>query len=266
MWRTTEYFKKTIKIFKNKWFLGLIAILLIASVAMYCKNFFIVKKEHDFVSDLNAKINNLISINNNLSLEIKSLNNSLLELENKLNSYENSILTLEDRVLKIENANPINNERNIQIVILINKIKDSYYNNVNFAKEFNSLKILAKNKVDVYDNILRLENFLNVDTSFKNFKNEYKKLLTSPKNTGIKKFIADNIQIRKLNNSDDSSPQIDKNLEAIESLIKTHKYEEALKIIKDNNYNMPNTEKTLINNIDFDNIINLVLNSIYKNY
>ena len=267
-------FKKILgifKIFKNK---IILILLLIITVAFFC-----IEYSKDILNKISKdNKNNTILIELNKKIESinynnKELQNHIIELENKINDYnnkilafENNIIDLENKIIKLENTNPINNERNIQIIILINKIKDLYYSNDNFINELESLKILSKNKADIYNNILKLNNFLNKNSSFDNFQIEYKNLLVKQDKNKIKEFINENIQIRKINPKENDI--INKNIKDIENYINLHQYQKALNIIKENKYNsiFVNTVNTLNNNIEFDNIINNIVENIYNSY
>ena len=269
---TLKKILRIFKIFKNKLILVL---LLIITLSFFCIEYSkdilnkISKdnKNNTILIELNKKIENIDYNNKELKNYITELENKINNYNNKILNYENKIIDLENRIIKLENTNPINNERNIQIIILINKIKDLYYSNNNFVNELESLKILSKNKPDIYNNILKLDNFLNKKSSFEDFKEEYKKLLTKQdKKNIIKDFINENIQIRKINPKENDN--INKNIKDIENYINLHQYKKALDIIKENNYNniFIKTINTLNNNIEFDNIINGVVDGMYGGY
>ena len=272
IFNTLKKILRIFKIFKNKLILVL---LLIITLSFFCIEYSkdilnkISKdnKNNTILIELNKKIENIDYNNKELKNYITELENKINNYNNKILNYENKIIDLENRIIKLENTNPINNERNIQIIILINKIKDLYYSNNNFVNELESLKILSKNKPDIYNNILKLDNFVNKKSSFEDFKEEYKKLLTKQdKKNIIKDFINENIQIRKINPKENDN--INKNIKDIENYINLHQYKKALYIIKENNYNniFIKTINTLNNNIEFDNIINGVVDGMYGGY
>ena len=272
IFNTLKKILRIFKIFKNKLILVL---LLIITLSFFCIEYSkdilnkISKdnKNNTILIELNKKIENIDYNNKELKNYITELENKINNYNNKILNYENKIIDLENRIIKLENTNPINNERNIQIIILINKIKDLYYSNNNFVNELESLKILSKNKPDIYNNILKLDNFVNKKSSFEDFKEEYKKLLTKQdKKNIIKDFINENIQIRKINPKENDN--INKNIKDIENYINLHQYKKALDIIKENNYNniFIKTTNTLNNNIEFDNIINGVVDGMYGGY
>lgn len=271
MFNTFKKIFSIFKIFKNK---IILILLLIITLSFFCIEYSkdilnkISKdnKNNTIITELNKKIENINYNNKELQNYITELENKINDYNNKILAFENNIIDLENKIVKLENANPINNERNIQIIILINKIKDLYYSNNNFINELESLKILSKNKADIYNNILKLDNFINKKSSFENFQTEYKNLLVKQDKNKIKEFINENIQIRKIN--PEKNDIVNKNIKDIENYINLHQYQKALNIIKENKYNniFVNTVNTLNNNIEFDNIINNIVENIYNSY
>lgn len=271
MFNTFKKIFSIFKIFKNK---IILILLLIITLSFFCIEYSkdilnkISKdnKNNIIITELNKKIENINYNNKELQNYITELENKINDYNNKILAFENNIIDLENKIVKLENANPINNERNIQIIILINKIKDLYYSNNNFINELESLKILSKNKADIYNNILKLDNFINKKSSFEDFQTEYKNLLVKQDKNKIKEFINENIQIRKIN--PEKNDIVNKNIKDIENYINLHQYQKALNIIKENKYNniFVNTVNTLNNNIEFDNIINNIVENIYNSY
>lgn len=271
MFNTFKKIFNIFKIFKNK---IILILLLIITLSFFCIEYSkdilnkISKdnKNNTIITELNKKIENINYNNKELQNYITELENKINDYNNKILAFENNIIDLENKIVKLENANPINNERNIQIIILINKIKDLYYSNNNFINELESLKILSKNKADIYNNILKLDNFINKKSSFEDFQTEYKNLLVKQDKNKIKEFINENIQIRKIN--PEKNDIVNKNIKDIENYINLHQYQKALNIIKENKYNniFVNTVNTLNNNIEFDNIINNIVENIYNSY
>lgn len=271
MFNTFKKIFSIFKIFKNK---IILILLLIITLSFFCIEYSkdilnkISKdnKNNTIITELNKKIENINYNNKELQNYITELENKINDYNNKILAFENNIIDLENKIVKLENANPINNERNIQIIILINKIKDLYYSNNNFINELESLKILSKNKADIYNNILKLDNFINKKSSFEDFQTEYKNLLVKQDKNKIKEFINENIQIRKIN--PEKNDIVNKNIKDIENYINLHQYQKALNIIKENKYNniFVNTVNTLNNNIEFDNIINNIVENIYNSY
>ena len=271
MFNTFKKIFSIFKIFKNK---IILILLLIITLSFFCIEYSkdilnkISKdnKNNTIITELNKKIENINYNNKELQNYITELENKINDYNNKILAFENNIIDLENKIVKLENANPINNERNIQIIILINKIKDLYYSNNNFINELESLKILSKNKADIYNNILKLDNFINKKSSFEDFQTEYKNLLVKQDKNKIREFINENIQIRKIN--PEKNDIVNKNIKDIENYINLHQYQKALNIIKENKYNniFVNTVNTLNNNIEFDNIINNIVENIYNSY
>lgn len=271
MFNTFKKIFSIFKIFKNK---IILILLLIITLSFFCIEYSkdilnkISKdnKNNTIITELNKKIENINYNNKELQNYITELENKINDYNNKILAFENNIIDLENKIVKLENANPINNERNIQIIILINKIKDLYYSNNNFINELESLKILSKNKADIYNNILKLDNFINKKSSFEDFQTEYKNLLVKQDKNKIKEFINENIQIRKIN--PEKNDIVNKNIKDIENYINLHQYQKALNIIKENKYNniFVKTVNTLNNNIEFDNIINNIVENIYNSY
>lgn len=271
MFNTFKKIFSIFKIFKNK---IILILLLVITLSFFCIEYSkdilnkISKdnKNNTIITELNKKIENIDYNNKELQNYITELENKINDYNNKILAFENNIIDLENKIVKLENANPINNERNIQIIILINKIKDLYYSNNNFINELESLKILSKNKADIYNNILKLDNFINKKSSFEDFQTEYKNLLVKQDKNKIKEFINENIQIRKIN--PEKNDIVNKNIKDIENYINLHQYQKALNIIKENKYNniFVNTVNTLNNNIEFDNIINNIVENIYNSY
>ena len=271
MFNTFKKIFNIFKIFKNK---IILILLLVITLSFFCIEYSkdilnkISKdnKNNTIITELNKKIENIDYNNKELQNYITELENKINDYNNKILAFENNIIDLENKIVKLENANPINNERNIQIIILINKIKDLYYSNNNFINELESLKILSKNKADIYNNILKLDNFINKKSSFEDFQTEYKNLLVKQDKNKIKEFINENIQIRKIN--PEKNDIVNKNIKDIENYINLHQYQKALNIIKENKYNniFVNTVNTLNNNIEFDNIINNIVENIYNSY
>lgn len=271
MFNTFKKIFSIFKIFKNK---IILILLLIITLSFFCIEYSkdilnkISKdnKNNTIITELNKKIENINYNNKELQNYITELENKINDYNNKILAFENNIIDLENKIVKLENANPINNERNIQIIILINKIKDLYYSNNNFINELESLKILSKNKADIYNNILKLDNFINKKSSFEDFQTEYKNLLVKQDKNKIKEFINENIQIRKIN--PEKKDIVNKNIKDIENYINLHQYQKALNIIKENKYNniFVKTVNTLNNNIEFDNIINNIVENIYNSY
>ena len=216
---------------------------------------------------INDKVLFLIKENSNLKLQITDLQNSLVNLKNRFISLENNLSSFENRIVEFENSNPVTSEKNVLMVILVYKIKDLYYKNKNFNDELNNLKDITKNKSNIYSIVSKLDQFTNIGNVRDIFRKEYKTLLTMNKDSKIEKFINQNIQIRKTKNINDSDNVIDKHIKQIDDFIKEEDYESAINIIVNNKYDnyLIKTKEILTKNIEFNNLLDEILNSIYIN-
>ena len=214
------------------------------------------------------KVLSLTKENSNLKLQINDLQNSLINVKNKFISFESKLTSLESKISEFENLNPVTSEKNVLIVVLIYKIKELYYNNKTFNNELDDLKKITKNKTNIYLDVVKLDNFVNPSNVADIFNKEYKKLLTMNSSNKIEKFINQNIQIRKVKNIDDSDNIIDKHIEQIKYFIDNNNYEDALNIIIKNKYDniLVKTKESLSKNIEFNSILDNILNNIYINY
>lgn len=257
--------KNFFKILVNKYILVALIVIVAFVYFNYQKN--MPKNTDDnMLMELGKEIENIASYSNVLQNNLLQLESKIKDYNNRILNYENDLLNLKDRIAKLENTNPINNERNIQIIILANNIKNLYYSNKTFVSELENLKILSKNRVDIYDKIIKLDNFIGKNSSFGNFKNEYRNLLKKTNKNKLKEFVSNNIQIRKIKS--DESDKINSDIKNIENYIKLHEYKEALNIIKENKYEniFIETTKTLNNNMQFDYIIDGIISIIYNSY
>ncbi len=195
--------------------------------------------------------------------KIENFENLILDLQEKVNTLQNNISNL-------ENINPANNEKNLQIVILLYKIQDVVCRGGDFSKYFEYLINVTNNKKFILENILKLEKYKNQKTQRylkDTFYEEYLVLLSSKDNKNkLKTFFDDNIKIRKISNFDKNSDKINIDISNIEESINIFSYEKAIKIIIDNNYSQyfSNTLGILNEKNEAIIIINKILDFIYK--
>lgn len=256
---------------KNKVVVTVIAIFFLCAAAggiFFYSYYNKIISNQDNKQILNNKILFLTEENSNLKSQISDLQNSLVSLKNKFISLENNLSLIETRIAEFENLNPVTSEKNVLIVVLAYKIKELYYDNKNFNAELDNLKNITKNKNNIYLNVVKLDQFINSENVCDIFNNEYKKLLTVNGSNKIEKFINQNIQVRKIKNIDDSDDVINKHIKQIEDFIKKHDYEKALDIVTGNRYDnvLSKTKKALTKNIEFNIILDNILNDVYINY
>jgi hypothetical protein len=198
------------------------------------------------------------------------LANRVKQLENTVSLMRSNIGVLESEIIKLQNQNPINNEKNIQIVILLNKILNTVYKGGDFSENIRYIKELSKSRTDIFEKVVKLEKF-KVQQNQKDlrtvFVSEYKNISKIDENekNKIKKFIDDNIKIRKIDKIEENSN--DNIIFDIENSINNFKYEEAIKIINDNNYsgNFTKTLEILIQKYETIVIIDDIINFIFIN-
>lgn len=224
-----------------------------------------------------VKNNNFEKKQDNKDILIKSIQekNAILQdnivlLNNKIEAISAEIEYLKEYISKIENQNPIYNEKNLQVMVLLNKIQQLYYTNKNFDKELDYLKSLLINKNHLIETVLKLENYKVSTNDLKLitivFKEEYKtNLLSKNKNNNIfKSIINENIKIRKLNNEGGQGAN-NILINDMEDAINAGNYNLVVELILQNNYQNSVFKKTYkiaqrISN--FDKIIDALIREI----
>lgn len=270
-----EYFKRK----KIKLKIMLITIILTIIVCYFYKNFYI-KNTAKIVNASSQQIK-IEKVDNSIQEkeikqikndEISELKNKLIMYEHKINDIEEEIELLKEYTKTLENQNPIYNEKNLLIVILLNKIQQYYSSNKNFINEFESLKTLIKNKPNMLELVLNLEQYannpFNIEVLNNTFREEYRQALIKDNKNFFKKFINENIQIRNTKNTD-SSDNTNKIINSIENNIKLHNFENAIYLIEENKYHdtiFKNTYKYITNINKFNNILNSIYDLVYKSY
>lgn len=198
------------------------------------------------------------------------LRDNIVLLNNKIEAISAEIEYLKEYISKIENQNPIYNEKNLQVMVLLNKIQQLYYTNKNFDKELDYLKSLLINKNHLIETVLKLENYKVSTNDLKLitivFKEEYKtNLLSKNKNNNIfKSIINENIKIRKLNNEGGQGAN-NILINDMEDAINAGNYNLVVELILQNNYQNSVFKKTYkiaqrISN--FDKIIDALIREI----
>lgn len=207
----------------------------------------------DYIDDYeNISHNNISNSLDDYLMKQEALNNKLIVLENNILELQNTIENLQKNILELENNNPINNEKNLQIVILLHKIENIVHIGGDFSDYFEYLKNLTKNKNLILENVLKLERYKKQKSQqeLKNiFFKEYENILAKRNNNEnkLRIFLSDNIKIRKVGNFKENTDSLDINLYNIENNIEKFSYTEAIDIIL--NYGYEN---------DFSNTLNIL--------
>lgn len=200
------------------------------------------------------------------NIEIELLKNQINQLENKIKIIVLDVDGLKTDIMKLENQNPANNEKNLQIVLFLNKIENIVYKGGDFSENLRFLMELAKSRNDILENVLKLKNFSKQKTQKELntvFFNEYKNILNNndknnAENYTLKRFLNENIRVRKVNNFDEKEiNSIDNIISQIENEINLFNYQEAIDIVQRNNY-FNSFEETLKILNDKNNVIKLV--------
>ncbi|MBO4956778.1 MAG: hypothetical protein J6C50_02995 [Rickettsiales bacterium] len=254
--------KEKLKVKNKKKFIFLLTILFVVA----CSTLIIMIKLNNInkTQPKSVKItNNITGTNNgvikkqdNKDILIKSIQekNAILQdnivlLNNKIEAINAEIEYLKEYISKIENQNPIYNEKNLQVMVLLNKIQQLYYTNKNFDKELDYLKSLLINKNHLIETVLKLENYKVSTNDLKLitivFKEEYKtNLLSKNKNNNIfKSIINENIKIRKLNNEGGQGAN-NILINDMEDAINAGNYNLVVELILQNNYQNTVFKKT----------------------
>lgn len=275
--------KEKLKVKNKKKFIFLLTILFVVA----CSTLIIMIKLNNInkTQPKSVKItqNNIVKNNNfekkqdNKDILIKSIQekNAILQdnivlLNNKIEAINAEIEYLKEYISKIENQNPIYNEKNLQVMVLLNKIQQLYYTNKNFDKELDYLKSLLINKNHLIETVLKLENYKVSTNDLKLitivFKEEYKtNLLSKNKNNNMfKSIINENIKIRKLNNEGGQGAN-NILINDMEDAINAGNYNLVVELILQNNYQNSVFKKTYkiaqrISN--FDKIIDALIREI----
>lgn len=275
--------KEKLKVKNKKKFIFLLTILFVVA----CSTLIIMIKLNNInkTQPKSVKItqNNIVKNNNfekkqdNKDILIKSIQekNAILQdnivlLNNKIEAISAEIEYLKEYISKIENQNPIYNEKNLQVMVLLNKIQQLYYTNKNFDKELDYLKSLLINKNHLIETVLKLENYKVSTNDLKLitivFKEEYKtNLLSKNKNNNMfKSIINENIKIRKLNNEGGQGAN-NILINDMEDAINAGNYNLVVELILQNNYQNSVFKKTYkiaqrISN--FDKIIDALIREI----
>ena len=201
------------------------------------------------------------------------LQNTTASLTEKLESLQVELQSLKNYISKLEQQNPVNSEKNLQIMILLNKIQKLYYTNKNFSEELEQLKVLTKNRNGLNELVIKLEEYKISKNDLKNitetFKNEYKtKFLTAKqdkKENIFKEIITNNIKIRKINidNVDDSDKSV--LIRQIEDCILTNDFAGVVDLVVKNNYEkdiFESTYKIAKRIVEFDGIVDGLMDEV----
>jgi hypothetical protein len=197
--------------------------------------------------------------------------NKIKQLENNIVLIRSNISVLESELVKLQNQDPVNNEKNVQIIILLNKVLNTIYRGGDFSDNIKYLKELSKNRYSIFENIVKLELF-KIQQNQKELKsvfmNEYKNMseVSNDEKNKIKQFFGDNIKIRKIGKIEEEDSK-DNIILAIENSINDFEYEKAIEIIKNNNYSIffSETLKILTYKNEAITIINNTMELIFIN-
>ena len=280
--------KKIIVFLKNKKkiLLKLFLLFIILYICFVCVTkkqiiFSLIKDQFNFRQQQeNVKIDNNIDIDNTINQlnnsiekiisENNKLNIKLLEIENNLNNIQTETEDLKQYINKIENQNPVYNEKNIQIIVLLNKIQNLYYNNRSFLTELDFLKLLVQSKNDLLELVLQLDIYKeseDIEEIKIIFKQEYIKLLNNKeKSNFFTDFINENIKIRKINNVDNDDV-LNIIINQIENEINKNNYDNVINLIENNNLNIDLKNDAFAKTFNISNKIinfNKIIDSIYK--
>ncbi|MDR1499292.1 MAG: hypothetical protein LBS34_03320 [Rickettsiales bacterium] len=207
--------------------------------------------------------------------EIKKIGNNNFVMEERMGQLEKSVIllqsslaTLENNIAELQNQNPTGNEKNLQIVIFLNKIQNIIRIGGDFSSDLRYLEELSRGWHSVFENIIKLENYTKQKTQSElksTFFREYKEILKNinAKSSIVKQFLNDNIVIRKTGDVSDKSK--DAVILAVESSINNFDYSGAIKTILDSNYasNFPNTLEILNNKVKAINLTESVMDLMF---
>ncbi len=265
-------FKKIFKFFK--YIISIILFTLIIFIIFKIKNEYSVQQnlEENLETNIIKQDENTISIQDTLddfkeNIEFKEelLKNKIESLENIVKVLEEKINSLQNNILDFENNSPTNNEKNLQIIILLYKIQDIVYKGGDFSKYFEYLVNISKNRELIFENVLKIEKYRNqkIQKDLKNtFFNEYLNLLSLKNNKNkIKTFLDSNVKIRKISNFDENVDKISIDISNIEKNIETFNYKDAISIIVDNNYSQ--YFKDTLEILSEKNEVILIINKIF---
>lgn len=216
---------------------------------------------------LEQKINDLVV---KLDMKDNFIKNRIENLENNFLALQNDVSNIQKNIIELENRDPASSEKNIQLVVLLYKIKNVVFLGGDFSEYFNHLKILAKNKDAIFENVLKLEKYKLQKTQAelkKVFFGEYVRIISNndENNNRITEFFKENIKIRKIANFDKSVDNTSLNIVDIENSIDKFDYKAAIELILQNKYenNFPNTLGILNEKSDVLKIVEEILDFVY---
>jgi hypothetical protein len=205
----------------------------------------------------------------------------IFELEEKIKILENKIdfnrlqidnLSLE--LTKLQNQNPEKNINNIKILTTVFEIAEKINNNEDFMDKYEFLKALSSTKNSIFELVIKMGDYLkyNAVDIEKTYFEEYGKFTKNDniKNKSkIRRFLDDNIIIRKIDNFDtEKDDKIDIILHNLSDSLKNKKYTEAINIIDDNEWGdyFSKTKKAVAQRTELKKLTESILLAIYKEY
>lgn len=274
---TETKFKKNIK----KITTILLCLCVLISVVYIVKQFGILYKKNNTEKQNKLHILEYTIKHNEITIkklqnDNTTLQNTAVSLSEKIELIQTELNSLKNYIYKLEQQNPINSEKNLQTMILLNKIQKLYYSNKNFTEELKHLKILTKNKPNLTELVDELEKYKisknDIQNIAKVFKDEYKTnllVIKSDKKQNIfKEILSNNIKIRKINVKTDNIDNKSVLIKKIEDAMVVGDFVNMGDLLKNSEY----CENVFINTceiidriVNFDKIVSELMDNIVIN-
>ena len=271
--KSKKYIKKIVVI--------LLCFCIIIGCVIVIKQFGMLYKKNN--NEKQNEIEILKSTVDNNKIIIKKLQNDNIVLQNttvslaeKVDLLQTELSSLKNYIYKLEQQNPINSEKNLQIMILLNKIQKLYYSNKNFTEELEYLKTLTKNKLNLAELVNELEKYKISKNDVKKvtevFKNEYKTNLLGEKSDKkqniFKEILTNNIKIRKINVEKDDKDNKSVLIKKVEDAIITGDFVNVIDLLKNDGYCdkiFKDTCELISRIVVFDDIVNKLMDNVVEN-
>lgn len=204
----------------------------------------------------------------NIQDRINKLDDNFYNLVRKYDELKLHLANVEQTVNELKNQTPEGRDNSIKIIIDLYEIRRLGSDGKDFSHNLSTLEKLTVSDGKLHDEVIKLFKYkdnLIIDSEIKNtLFAEYSKVdlkSTEDSNNKLRKIFMNNVKIIKIEDLKNNTEFITKASE----FISLHRYEDLLALIKKNyaNIQFSETIKMLEDKIEFDYILNEILNILY---
>lgn len=204
----------------------------------------------------------------NLQDRINKIDDNFYNFARKYDELKLYLANVEQTLNELKNQTPEGRDNSVKIIINLYEIRRLSTEEKDFSQNLSALEKLTVSDIKLHDEVIKLfkykDNFI-IDSEIKNaLSAEYSKVdlkSIEGNNSKLRKIFMNNVKIIKIEDLKNNTEFIAKANE----LISLHRYEDLLVLIKKNydDLQFPETAKMLEDKIEFEHILNEILNILY---